>query len=245
MSRAEMVRLGWDELDVIIVSGDAYVDHPAFGTAVIARVLLGAGYRVGVIAQPRWTTVEDVARLGRPRLFFGVTAGNVDSLVASHSPAGRRRLLDDYSPGGRPGLRPDRATTVYCNLVSREFKDVPLVIGGIEASLRRLAHYDFQNDAVRRSILLDTRADVLCYGMAETAVLEIAARLAAGGPAVFGSRQSPFDRIPGTCVVRRALPAEPHVLLPSFERVAADKAAFVEAFRHWFREHADPGGRQV
>lgn len=236
MTRAEMARRGWDELDIILVSGDAFVDHPAFGVAAIARVLLAAGWRVGVIAQPRWSTTEDIARLGRPRLCFGITAGNVDSMVANHSPAGRGRRRDDYSPGGKPGLRPDRATTVYCNLLRRMFKDVPLIIGGIEASLRRLAHYDYWDDAVRRSILLDTRADILCYGMAEPAVVEVAARLA---------RKAPLDGIPGTVVVRGSPPAVPHVLIPSFEQVSANKAAFNEAFRLWHREHANPQGKTV
>ena len=151
LSRRGMAALGWDSCDVVIVTGDSYVDHPSFGSAVIARVLCDAEFRVGVIAQPRWSGPEDFAALGRPRLFFGVTAGNVDSLVANYSPSLQRRRADDYSPGGKPGLRPNRATTVYCNRLREVYKDVPLVIGGIEASLRRLAHYDYWEDSVRRS----------------------------------------------------------------------------------------------
>ncbi len=178
MSRRAMAALGWDECDVIVVSGDAYVDHPSFGSAVIARVLLDAGFRVGVIAQPRWAGADDFAALGKPRLFFGVTAGNVDSQVANYSPSLQRRREDDFSPGGRPGLRPNRATTVYCNRLREVFPGVPLVIGGIEASLRRLAHYDYWENSVRRSILLDTRADILLYGMAERGIVDVATRLA-------------------------------------------------------------------
>ncbi len=227
-----MKSLGWDECDIIIVTGDAYVDHPAFGTAIISRVLLAAGYRVGIIPQPRWQNPVDISRLGRPRLFFGVTAGNVDSLLANHSPTLNRRQRDDYSPAGQPGRRPDRATIVYCNLLRQAFPDTPLVIGGIEASLRRLAHYDYWTDSVRRSLLLDTRADILAYGMAERAVLTIAERLSCPSPDLAG--------IPGTAIISRDPPPGPHVLLPAFEQVSKDKAAFNQAFRRWYCETAKP-----
>ena len=242
-----MAALGWDCCDVIIVSGDAYVDHPAFGSAVIARVLLDAGFRVGVISQPRWSGPADFLSLGRPRLFFGVTAGNVDSLVANLSPGLRRRRTDDFSPGGRPGLRPDRATTVYCNRLRQAFKDVPLVIGGIEASLRRLAHYDYWEDSVRRSLLLDTRADILLYGMAEKAVAEVASRLrrmAPGSSSLGPIDPSLLDGIPGSCVNRRSPPPDAMVL-PSHEAVSADRDEFTRAFRLWKRESDNPSGRVV
>ncbi len=243
-----MAALGWDTCDVVIVTGDAYVDHPSFGTAVIARVLLDAGFRVGIVAQPRWSEPEDFASLGRPRLFFGVTAGNVDSLVANYSPSLQRRRADDFSPGGKPGLRPNRATTVYCNRLREAFKDVPLVIGGIEASLRRLAHYDYWDSTVRRSLLLDTRADILLYGMAEQAVVEVASRLrrlASLDPlALRPLEPSVLDGIPGSCVNRKAPPADA-VVLPSYEAVSADKDEFNRAFRLWHHEADNPAGRTV
>ncbi|MBM3313842.1 YgiQ family radical SAM protein, partial [candidate division WOR-3 bacterium] len=251
MSRREMEALGWRECDVIIVSGDAYVDHPAFGSAVIARVLLDAGFKVGVIAQPRWDSVADFTALGTPRFCFGVTAGNVDSLLANYTPSRKRRRADDYSPGARPGLRPNRATMVYCNRLREAFPDVPLVIGGMEASLRRLAHYDYWEDSVRRSILLDTRADILLYGMAEKSVLEVARRLAEAGcrPGFhsrdFRAAESPLlDGIRGSCVNRKLPPAH-GVMLPSYEAVKASPDEFNLAFRLWHREACHPGGKTM
>lgn len=235
MTRAEARSLGWDELDAIIVTGDAYVDHPSFGAAVIARVLIDAGYRTGIIAQPGWDTRTDFTALGRPRLFFGVTAGNVDSLVANLSPTRQRRREDDYSPGGKAGLRPDRATLVYCNRLRELFPGVPLVLGGIEASLRRLAHYDYWSDSVRRSLLVDARADLLIYGMGERQVVEAARRL---------DRGVDLAGIPGTCVISRDKPAGA-VELPGFEAVSTDKLAFAEAFKLWYRTAADPQGPVV
>ena len=246
LSRRGMAALGWDTCDVIIVTGDAYVDHPSFGSAVVARVLLDAGFRVGVIAQPRWSGPEGFAALGRPRLFFGVTAGNVDSLVANYSPSLQRRRADDFSPGGKPGLRPNRATTVYCNRLRETFKDVPLVIGGIEASLRRLVHYDYWENSVRRSLLLDTRADILLYGMAEKGIVEVARRLTSVSPAPRPSPLDPslLDGIPGSCVNRKEPPPDA-VTLPSYEAVSADAARFNEAFRLWHREADNPEGKTV
>jgi uncharacterized radical SAM protein YgiQ len=236
---AEMTRLGWRQCDAIIVTGDAYVDHPSFGSAVIARVLLDAGFQVGVIAQPRWNVPDDFTKLGRPRLFFGVTAGNVDSMVANFSPNFRRRHTDDYSPAGEPGLRPDRAVIVYCNRLRELYKGVPLVIGGIEASLRRLAHYDHWDDAVRRSILLDARADILVYGMGEKAVIEVARRLDSDSAAN-------LTGIRGTAVIVKDLPASGSlVTIPSFDEVNENPQAFNEAFRLWRREADDPAGKNV
>jgi uncharacterized radical SAM protein YgiQ len=182
MSRAEMEALGWDACDVIIVSGDAYVDHPSFGMAVIGRVLEAQGFRVGIIAQPDWNDLESFRALGRPTLFFGIAAGNMDSMI-NHYTADRKIRSDDaYTPGNVSGKRPDRATLVYTQRVQEAFKDVPIVIGGIEASLRRIAHYDYWQDKVRRSILADSKADLLLYGNAERAIVEIAHRLAKKQP---------------------------------------------------------------
>ncbi|MBH9551264.1 YgiQ family radical SAM protein [Inhella gelatinilytica] len=182
MSREEMTQLGWDECDIIIVSGDAYVDHPSFGMAVIGRTLEAQGFRVGIIAQPDWNSAEAFKALGRPKLFFGVAAGNMDSMI-NHYTADRKIRSDDaYTPGGEAGKRPDRATLVYTQRCKEAFKDVPVIIGGIEASLRRIAHYDYWSDKVRRSILVDSKADLLLYGNAERAIIEIAHRLAQRKP---------------------------------------------------------------
>jgi uncharacterized radical SAM protein YgiQ len=181
-SRAEMDALGWDACDVIVVSGDAYVDHPSFGMAVIGRVLEAQGFRVGIIAQPAWDSTDAFRALGRPTLFFGVAAGNMDSMI-NHYTADRKIRSDDaYTPGGLAGARPDRATLVYTQRLQESFKDVPIVIGGIEASLRRIAHYDYWQDKVRRSVLSDSKADLLVYGNAERAIIEIAHRLARKEP---------------------------------------------------------------
>ncbi|MGD2083555.1 MAG: YgiQ family radical SAM protein [Chromatiales bacterium] len=200
MSRAEMDLLGWNACDVILVTGDAYVDHPSFGMAVVGRVLEAQGFRVGIIAQPDWTSAEAFGRLGAPTLFFGVTAGNMDSMVNRYTAERRLRSDDAYTPGGRGGSRPDRAVIVYAQRCREAFKRVPVVIGGIEASLRRIAHYDYWSDKVRRSVLLDAKADLLLYGNAERALVEVAHRLAGG---------EPVDRITdirGTALARRAVP---------------------------------------
>ena len=169
---------GWDVCDIILVTGDAYVDHPSYGPALIGRVLESAGFRVGIIAQPDWRKNEDFLALGKPRLFFGISAGNLDSMIANYTANKKPRRTDDYAPGGKSGLRPNRATIVYSNKVKELFPGVPVVIGGIEASLRRLAHYDYWEDKVRRSLLLDAKADILVYGMGERQIVEIAQRLA-------------------------------------------------------------------
>ena len=180
MSREEMNALGWDSCDIIIVTGDAYVDHPSFGMAVIGRLLEAQGFRVGIIAQPDWTSAEPFTVLGRPNLFFGIAAGNMDSMINRYTADRKRRNDDAYTPGNEGGRRPDRAVVVYSQRVREAFRDVPLVIGSIEASLRRIAHYDYWSDKVRRSILLDSRADLLLYGNAERAIVDVAHRLAAG-----------------------------------------------------------------
>ena len=182
MSRAEMERLGWDSCDIVIVTGDAYVDHPSFGMAVIGRVLEAQGFRVGIIAQPDWQSAEPFKALGRPNLFFGVAAGNMDSMINRYTADRKIRSDDAYTPGGAGGRRPDRATLVYTQRCKEAWPEVPVVIGGIEASLRRIAHYDYWQDKVRRSILVDSKADLLLYGNAERAVVEVAHRLARREP---------------------------------------------------------------
>ncbi len=180
MSRAEMDELGWDSCDIILVTGDAYIDHPSFGMALIGRLLEAQGFRVGIISQPDWTSAKDFSKLGRPNLFFGVTGGNMDSMVNRYTSDKKIRSNDAYTPNGEAGKRPDRAVNVYSHRCREAFKDVPIIIGGIEASLRRIAHYDYWSDKVRKSVLLDSKADLLVYGNAERQIVEIAHRLANG-----------------------------------------------------------------
>lgn len=242
----EMKERGWEECDFIIVSGDAYVDHPSFGTAVIGRVLEAEGFRVGVVAQPAWTDPASLRVLGRPRLAFLVTSGNMDSMVNHYTAAARLRHNDAYTPGGRFGLRPDRAVIVYSGLARAAFKGVPVIIGGIEASLRRLSHYDYWSDKLRRSVLLDSKADLLIYGMAERAVVETARRLDSG------EKASEIRDIRGTVYrltakeLRSAggmLPVIPGFkvpyLLPSFEELTADRTNYARSFALQL-QHADP-----
>jgi len=201
MSRAEMDALGWDSCDVIVVTGDAYVDHPSFGMAIIGRVLEAQGFRVGIIAQPDWHSAEPFKALGKPNLFFGITAGNMDSMVNRYTSDRRIRSDDAYTPGGEGGRRPDRSVIVYSQRAREAYRDVPIVIGGIEASLRRIAHYDYWSEKVRRSVLFDAKADLLVYGNAERQIVEIAHRLAAG------ERVEAIDDLRGTAFARRARPA--------------------------------------
>ena len=254
-TRDEMTALGWDSCDVIIVTGDAYVDHPSFGMAVIGRLLEAHGFRVGIIAQPDWRSADDVARLGRPNLFFGVTGGNMDSMVNRYTADRRKRSDDAYTPDAAPDRRPDRAVLVYANRCREAFGDVPIVLGGIEASLRRVAHYDYWSEKVRRSLLVDAKADLLVYGNAERAIVEIAHRLAAG------EAIAALDAIRGTALVRRALPPGWHALdatrveqrepparcdrpcvirLPSYDAVREDKTLYAHASRIVHRE-TNPG----
>src|SRR5438034_6232258 len=179
-SAAEMKARGWDYVDVVFVTGDAYVDHPSFAMAILHRVLEAAGFRVAMLSQPDWRTVEPWRQFGRPRLFFAVSAGNMDSLINHYTASKKVRNDDAYSPGGRIGLRPDRATLPYSQRCREAYPGVPVIAGGVEASLRRLAHYDYWSDTVRRSILFDCKADLLVYGMGERNIVEIAHRLAAG-----------------------------------------------------------------
>src|SRR5438309_492852 len=181
ISHAEMTARGWNYVDVVFVSGDAYVDHPSFAMAILGRVLEAAGYRVAILSQPDWRSVEPWRQFGRPRLFFGVSAGNMDSLINHYTANKKVRNDDAYSPGGKIGLRPDRATLPYCHRAREAFPGVPVIAGGVEASLRRLAHYDYWSDTVRRSILLDAKADLVVHGMGEKSIVDIARRFAAGG----------------------------------------------------------------
>ena len=206
MSRAEMDALGWDSCDVIIVTGDAYVDHPSFGMAVIGRVLEAQGFRVGIIAQPEWDSAEPFKALGKPNLYFGVAAGNMDSMINRYTADRKRRNDDAYTPGNVGGKRPDRAVIVYSQRLREAYRDVPIVVGSIEASLRRIAHYDYWSDKVRRSILLDSRADILLYGNAERAIVDLTHRLAAGEP-VHRIRD-----LRGTAFVRKRVPEEWQVI---------------------------------
>jgi uncharacterized radical SAM protein YgiQ len=201
-SRAEMQALGWDRCDVIIVTGDAYVDHPSFGMAIVGRVLEAHGHRVGIIAQPDWRSVADFEALGEPRLFFGVTGGNMDSMVNRYTSDRRVRSDDAYTPGGQGGKRPDRSVIVYSQRLREAYKSTPIVIGGIEASLRRIAHFDYWSEQVRRSILVDAKADLLVYGNAERQIAEIARRLGAGVP------MADITDLRGTAFARRGVPAD-------------------------------------
>ncbi|HEX8755935.1 MAG TPA: YgiQ family radical SAM protein [Steroidobacteraceae bacterium] len=202
MSRAEMDELGWDSCDIIIVTGDAYVDHPSFGMAIVGRVLEAQGFRVGMIAQPDWQSADAFAALGRPNLFFGVTAGNMDSMVNRYTADRRLRSDDAYTAGGIGGKRPDRSVIVYAQRAREAFKDVPIVVGGIEASLRRIAHYDYWSEKVRRSILLDAKADLLIYGNGERQICEVAHRLAAG------ETIRDITDVRGTSFARKSIPQE-------------------------------------
>ncbi|MCC3863649.1 YgiQ family radical SAM protein [Terrisporobacter petrolearius] len=225
--KEDMIERGWDECDFVLVTGDAYVDHHSFGTAIISRVLEHAGYKVGIIAQPNWKTTEDFMKLGRPRLGFLVNGGNMDPMVNHYSVSKRQRDKDLYSPGGEMGHRPDRATIVYCNRIREAYGDIPLVIGGIEASLRRFAHYDYWSDQVRKSILVDSGADLLVYGMSERQIVKVADAINDG----FDPKYISF--IDGTCYMADSLDEVyvNYVLTPSFEEIKKDKVKFAQAFK--------------
>ncbi len=232
----EIRNLGWDRLDVILVTGDAYIDSPLTGVAVIGKVLLDAGYRVGVIAQPDTHSPADITRLGEPLLFWGVTAGCVDSMVSNYTPAMKRRRRDDLTPGGINTRRPDMATIVYTNLIRRYFKPTrPIVLGGIEASLRRMSHYDYWTDSIRRSVLCDAKADILVYGMGERTVVELARRMTAGLP-IAGVR--------GICYMSRERPDD-CVELPSHAKVASDMDAFQRMYKKFYSQSLSWRGKPL
>ena len=234
VSRADMEARGWDQCDFVYIIGDAYVDHPTFGHAIISRVLESRGYRVGIIPQPDWKDPESIRVLGTPRLGFLVMGGNMDPMVNHYTVSKRRRSYDYFSPGGKMGLRPDYATVVYCNLIRRSYRDVPILIGGIEASLRRLAHYDYWSDRLKRSILLDSQADLLMYGMGERSIVEIADALDSG----LSVRDLTFIR--GTVYKARSLAdVYDYTLLPSYGEMTADRRKYAESFAVQYR-NTDP-----
>ncbi len=273
LTRTEMLDRGWDELDFLFITGDAYVDHPSFGAALIGRLLEQEGYRIGIIAQPSLQDPQALLTLGKPRLAVLVSAGVVDSMVNNYTAARKPRSDDRYSPGGQGGKRPDRTLIRYCNLVREQLGDVPLVIGGVEASLRRFAHYDYWDHTVRRSILQDTQADLLVYGMGERAILQIASLLEKGVPI------HKINKIAGTCILARPdrLPSElqefiaaaadfrftdwagdrqklleqpfpendSFILLPGFKEVSQDKWLYAAAFRQQYHEQAPGDGKTL
>ncbi len=225
VSRADMEARGIDQLDFVYVIGDAYVDHPSFGPAIISRLLESHGYQVGIIAQPDFRHAESIMALGEPRLGFLVSAGNMDSMVNHYSVAKKHRKVDSYTPGGEMGKRPDRAVIVYCNLIRQKYKHVPIIAGGIEASLRRMAHYDYWSDSLRRSILLESGADLVSYGMGERSIVAIADALDAGMPV------KDITYIPGTvCKVRSLDEISDYTVLPDYESICKDKKKYAESF---------------
>ena len=241
LSRLEAEDRGWDRPDFVYVTGDAYVDHPSFGVAIISRVLEDAGFRVAILSQPDYRSAEAFREYGRPRLGFLVTGGNIDSMVAHYTAAKRKRSLDFYSPGGKMGLRPDRATIVYCNRIREAYGDVPIIIGGLEASLRRLAHYDYWSDKVRRSILVDSRADILTYGMGENILRRIAELLDRGIPV------KKIRDVRGTVYM---CSKEDTVHFPvaagfDYDRLKEDKAEYAKAFALQYKENDSVSGRAV
>ena len=230
----EMKDRGWNQVDFVYLTGDAYVDHSSFGCAIISRLLEGRGYRVGIISQPDWRKKESIQVFGEPRLGFLVTAGNMDSMVNHYTVSKKHRQKDAYSPGGKMGLRPDMATVVYSNLIRQTYKNTPIILGGIEASLRRLAHYDYWQDQVRRSILLDSGADLISYGMGEHSILEIAEALDSGLPV------GEITYIPGTVYKSKTLDMvyDP-IVLPSYEKIRDNKKAYADSFAVQYK-NTDP-----
>ena len=241
VSLDDMRRRGWDDYDFLIITGDAYVDHPSFGPTIIGRILEAKGFRVAIMAQPDWRDPQSFTALGRPRLAVLISGGNIDSMVAHYTAARKRRHDDAYSPGRKAGLRPDHATIVYSNCVRQVFGDIPIVVGGLEASLRRFAHYDYWEDKVRRSLLFDAQADILTYGMGEKATLEIADRLASGTPV------SEITDVRGTCVSGKypAVCSYPRVEVPSFEEVSSSKEAYARANMTEYLEHDPVIGKAI
>ncbi len=232
VSMEDMKARGWDEADFILVTADAYVDHPSFANAVIGRVLESAGYRVGIIPQPDWNDLDAFRSLGLPRYAFLVSGGNIDSMVNHYTVSKKRRNTDSYSPGGKAGMRPDRATIVYCNKLREAFsKEIPIIIGGIETSLRRFAHYDYWQDKVRRSILCDAQANLLSYGMGERTILQIAERLKAG------EHIEEIRDIPGTCYLTKSVEdISPKIVLSSYGKISQDKQKYAVNCRIEYEE---------
>jgi len=225
ISKKDMKARGWEQCDFVYVIGDAYVDHPSFGHAIISRMLESAGYKVGIISQPDWKDAASINRLGEPRLGFLVMGGNMDSMVNHYSVSKKRRKTDAFTPGGVMGKRPDYAVTVYCNLIRRSYPRKPIIIGGIEASLRRLAHYDYWSDKLKRSVLLDSQADLLLYGMGERSILEVADALNSGMDA------KDITWIDGTVFACKEVDeAVPKIVLPPYDALCKDKRKYAESF---------------
>lgn len=240
ISKADMENRGWAQLDFLCITGDAYIDHPSFGMAIIARLLEKMGFRVGIIAQPEWRSAKDFNRLGKPRLGVLITAGNLDSMLAHYTAAKHRRKKDMYSPGGKTGKRPDRATMVYAHRAREAFGKIPIIIGGIEASLRRFAHYDFWEDRVRRSMLIDARANMLIYGMGEKQIKEIAVRLASG------EAIDTIVDVPGTMVKSATLAHwSDYLEVPGYDDVAGNKVKFAAAFKIQYEEQDPFRGQRI
>ena len=239
ISKEDMKKRGWNELDFLYICGDAYVDHPSFGHAIISRVLEKHGYKVGIIALPDWRSVDDFKKLGRPKLAVLVSAGNIDSMVNHYTASKKKRSDDAYAPGNKAGQRPDRATIVYCNRIREAFGKIPIIIGGVEASLRRFAHYDYWEDKVRRSILLDSKADILIYGMGERQIVEIADCLASG------MKVKDITYIPGTCWLSDANEIDNSVEIPSYEECKESKRAYAESCRIQYYEQNPYTGKAI
>ena len=234
VTREDMKSRGWETVDFVYVTGDAYVDHPSFGSAIIGRLLESRGYRVGMISQPDWRRKESIQVFGEPRLGFLVTAGNMDSMVNHYTVSKKHRSTDAYSPGGKMGLRPDRASVVYSNLIRQTYKHTPIILGGIEASLRRMAHYDYWENKVKHSVLIDSGADLISYGMGEHSILEIAEALQSGIPV------EEITYVAGTVFKSHDIGRvyEP-LILPDFEQVQTDKKAYADSFAIQYR-NTDP-----
>lgn len=231
---------GWKELDFLFISGDAYVDHPSFGHAIITRLLESQGFKVGIIAQPDWNNIESFRVMGAPKLGVLISSGNIDSMVNHYSVSKRPRNEDAYSPGGKPGLRPDRADIVYSNKAREAFKNVPVILGGIEASLRRFAHYDYWDDKVRRSILIDSKADLLIYGMGEKSILEVAELLRYGKPI------HEIRDVRGTCFVTSSIDnIKDYILIPGFEETSKDKMEYLKAYKVQYDEQDAIRGKTI
>ncbi len=240
ISKDDMKKRDIDQLDFIIITGDAYIDHPSFGTAIIGRLLESEGYTVGVIAQPNWHSVDDFRKLGEPRLGFLINSGNIDSMVNHYTAAKKKRSDDFYSPGGKSGYRPNRAVIVYSNRAREAYKNVPIIIGGIEASLRRFSHYDYWDDKVRKSILLDSKADLLIYGMGENPIIEVAKFLS------YGSSIDRLHHVRGTCYLTNDISKlNDYIILPSFEDVSNDKKAYAESYKLYSKEQDYVWGKTI
>jgi len=236
----DMKDRGWDALDFLFISGDAYIDHPSFGHAIITRLLESEGFKVGIIPQPDWNNIDSFKVMGPPKLGILISSGNIDSMVNHYTVSKKRRSDDVYSPGGKGGMRPDRADIVYANKARQAFKNIPIILGGIEASLRRFAHYDYWDDKVRRSILFDSKADILCYGMGEKSILEIANLLR------YGKDIKDIRDVRGTCYIANEIDnIKDYILIPSFEDVSRDKLLYAKAYKVQYEEQDAISGKTI